>query len=129
MKFTGWLAVPAVALLLPTAAILIAGSATAATADNAPAPPPTPNQCVADLGDFKMHGKTPAFVITLENKCERRIRCRVFANITTARDSKRAQTTMTLAPHAQGAKAKQSYVVRVHVMGGMAQMSRTCRFI
>ncbi len=113
------------------AAMLVAICAAGAAAQNAPAPPapPKPNECIADKGDFKMHGKSPAYVIELENKCEQRIRCRVFANVTTARDSKRAQTTMTLAPKSQGAKAKQSYAVRIHEMGGMAQVSRNCRFL
>ncbi len=116
---------------LAGAAMLVAVCAAGAAAQNAPVPPPPPkpNQCIADDGGFKMHGKQPAFVITLENKCEKRVRCRVFANITTARDSKRVQTTMTLAPKSKGAKAKQSYVVRVKVKGGMVQMSRDCRYL
>jgi hypothetical protein len=68
-------------------------------------------------------------VIELENRCEKRIRCRVYANVTTARDSKRAKTTMTLAPHAQGKKSKQTFAVRIHENGGMAQVSRDCKFL
>jgi hypothetical protein len=113
---------------LAGAAMLVATCAGGAAAQDAPAPP-NPKECIADSGGFKVHDKKPAFVITLENKCERRIRCRVFANVTTARDAKRVQTTMTLAPKSQGAKAKRSYAVRIHEAGGMAQTSRQCKFL
>jgi hypothetical protein len=110
------------------AAALMSANAAAQTPPQ-PSAPPTPKECVADSGGFKMHGKTPAYVIELENKCEKRIRCKVYANVSTSRDSKRAQTTLTLAPKSKGAKAKQSYAVRIHEMGGVVQVSRNCQFL
>jgi hypothetical protein len=100
-----------------------------APAEDAPKKEPTAKECIADGGGLKLYDNKPAFVIELSNTCEQRIRCKVFANVTTARDSKRAQTTMTLAPKSKGAKAKQAYAVRTHEMGGMAQVSRECKFL
>ena len=34
---------------------------------------------------------------------------------------------LTLAPHSQGAKAKQSYVLKVKMNGGIAQSGRECK--
>jgi hypothetical protein len=85
--------------------------------------------CIVSGGGFKMSGKTPTYVIALENMCEKRLRCTVYANVMGARGSAQGHKTLTLAPHSKGPKAKQSYVLKVKSMGGIAQASRECKVL
>ena len=93
----------------------------------AEAKPASEKECVVDSGDFTMGGKTPTYVIALENKCEKRLRCKVYASVMSAKGNAQGHATLTLAPHSQGAKAKQSYVFKVKMMGGIAQSGRECK--
>ena len=97
------------------------------TPKDAPKPEEIPlKDCVHEDSDFRMHGKSPAFVIVLENKCERRFRCKVNVNVTSAFGSAQGHATLTLAPHAAGAAASKTYALKVKALGGMAQSSRQC---
>ncbi len=91
------------------------------------AKPPSEKECVVDSGGFTLSGKTPTYVIALENKCEKRLRCKVYASVMSAKGNAQGHATLTLAPHAQGPKAKQSYVLKVKMMGGIAQSGRECK--
>ncbi len=109
------------------AAALCCGLATAAAAQDPPKSAETAaKDCVSQDGDFRMHGKSPAYVVTLTNSCERRQRCRVNLYVTTAFGPAQGQATLILAPRAAGAAAKKTYALRVKALGGMAQGSRQC---
>ena len=121
------------------AALILCGCfASAALAQNAPAagqePPPkadagTTSQlnCISDSGGFKRVGDAATYTIELANKCEERLKCRVYAYITSSKGPVQGHATMILAPKSKGAAAKKSYVMKVKMMGGMAQSSRECR--
>lgn len=83
--------------------------------------------CITDSSNFKAEDKRAYFVVALENSCEQRVSCEVFANIRTARGSKRGHGTLVLAAKSAGATAKKSYRMRVRVAGGMAQVERQCK--
>ena len=55
-----------------------------------------------------MHGKSPAFVVVLENKCEKCFRCKVNVNVSNAFGAAQGQATLNLAPHAAGAAANKN---------------------
>ena len=76
-------------------------------------------QCIEENDTFELRGKQPALVIALENKCETRMKCRVFAYVTSAKGVAQGQGTLRLAPKSQGAAAKKSYVMRVKMTGGV----------
>ena len=112
--------------------------ASAALAQNAPAagqePPPVADEgttsqlkCIADSSGFKRSGDSATYTIELANKCEQRLKCRVYAYITSSKGPVQGHATMILAPKSSGAAAKKSYVMKVKMMGGMAQSSRECR--
>jgi hypothetical protein len=112
--------------------------AAGASAQNAPAsgqtPPPQPDagttaqtECISEHDGYEMRGKTPTFVITLENKCEQRLKCEIFANISSARGSAKGHTTMVLGAKSSGASAKKSYTIKVKMIGGMSQSDRACK--
>jgi len=69
--------------------------------------------CITDTANFKAEDKRAYFIVALENACEQRVTCEVFANIRTARGSKRAHGTLVLAAKSAGAAAKKSYRLRV----------------
>ena len=83
--------------------------------------------CITDSSGFRAEDKRAYFIVALENACEQRVTCEVFANIRTARGSKRGHGTLVLAAKSAGAAAKTSYRMRVRVAGGMAQVERECK--
>jgi len=86
----------------------------------------TPNECVSEDSGFKMHGKSPAYVVELTNKCERRLRCKVNVYVTNAFGPTQGQATLVLAPHAAGDAARKTYALKVKALTGSAQGSRQC---
>jgi len=85
--------------------------------------------CVKETSDFQMHNGAPAYVITLENKCEQRFRCKVAVNVTNAFGSAQGQATLRLGPHAAGDVARKTWAFKVKQLGGMAQESRQCEVL
>ncbi len=117
--------------LIVAAALL---SATHAFAQNAPEPPPKPDagataqtNCIDEEDHYRMDGKKPVFFIALTNKCEARLRCKVFANVSSARGSALGHSTLVLAPKSRGAAAKQTFTMRVKMIGGNSMSDRECR--
>jgi len=82
--------------------------------------------CITDTANFKAEDNRAYFIVALENACEQRVKCEVFANIRTARGSKHGHGTLVLAAKSAGAEAKKAYRLRVKVAGGMAQVERNC---
>jgi len=130
MTIFRWLAGAALA-----AAVITAGAAMFASADE-PAPKAAApagagksalEGCITDTANFKAEDKRAFFIVALENTCEQRVKCEIFANIRTARGSRRGHGTLVLAAKSSGAEAKKSYRLRVKVAGGMAQVERECR--
>jgi hypothetical protein len=83
--------------------------------------------CIDETGDYATHGSAVTFVIGLTNKCDKRLRCRIFAYVVGAKGPASGQTTMILGAKSSGAAAKQTYAMRVKAAGGTAQVSRECR--
>jgi hypothetical protein len=117
-------------------AALIFGLATAAQAQTVPVPGQEPKPeagtnakaaCIEENDGYKMHGKQPMFEIALENKCEQRMRCKVFVYITSAKGVSQGRGTLVLAPKSQGPAAKKSYIMRAKMHGGSSQSARECR--
>ncbi len=117
------------------AALALVFSVRMAAAQNAPAEkPPQPDagtgpqlNCISEDDKFKAIGNKPGFAITLQNLCERRMKCEVFAYITTAKGPTQARGTLVLAPKSRGEAAKATYAVRVKMMGGNTTSTRECR--
>ena len=110
--------------LLGFTLVLGTGFAAAAAAETAPS---LVSECIATSGDYVTRGKAVTYVITLENKCEQRLKCIVDAYVVGAKGPASGHTTMILAPQSQGAAAKKSYAMKVKAAGGMAQLSRDCK--
>jgi hypothetical protein len=124
------------ALRALSVAVILGGSlglAAAADTESGQKPPPeakpaAQKDCLADGGSgFKLNGKQATYVIALENKCEVRLRCKVYALVQTAKGEAKGHKTLVLAPKSKGAAAKQAYVLKVRMIGGIAQVSRECK--
>ena len=63
--------------------------------------------------------------IELTNSCEQRMKCRVFAYITSAKGAAQGRGTIVLAPKSRGAAAKNSYAMKARC-GGSSQSAREC---
>ncbi len=91
-----------------------------------PPKPPTVNECISDHADFKERGGQALFVIELTNACDRRIRCVVDAYVTTAKGPTSGHATLTLPGKAGATK---SHAMKIGQASGMANTSRSCRFL
>jgi hypothetical protein len=80
--------------------------------------------CLDETGDFVAHGKVFTYVIGLENKCTKRVKCTVDAYITGAKGPVSVHTVMTL-----DAKSKKTYAAKVKTSGGTAEVSRDCKVL
>jgi hypothetical protein len=119
------------------AAALLCGLLTAPVfAQSTQEPPPSPepgttaqSKCIDENDGYTMKGKRPTFVIQLENKCEARLVCKVFANVSSAKGSALGRGTIRLKPKSSGAKAKGTWTMPVKMRGGSSQSTRECRAI
>src|SRR5262249_34083756 len=82
--------------------------------------------CVVGTSGFKQDGRSALFVITLQNNCEKRLKCEVSAFITTAKGQNSGESILFLAPKSEGVAARQSYAIPVRQASGMANVSREC---
>jgi hypothetical protein len=117
-------AAPATAPAAPTAA---------APAKEAAAPPmPEPgsgpqDKCIAQKEGFTRLGKGIGYAMQLTNKCEARLKCKVYAQLSSAKGSSRGHGTLILAPQSKGAAATKTFAMRAKMAGGMIQLSRACK--
>jgi hypothetical protein len=119
------------------AALLCGGLLTApAFAQSSQEPPPAPDagttaqaKCIDENDGYITKGRRPTFVIQLENKCDVRMVCKVFANVSSAKGNALGRGTITLAPKSAGAKAKGTWTMPVKMRGGSSQSTRECRAI
>lgn len=80
-----------------------------------------------DEQDIFTNDKGPHFIVTLTNKCEARLTCRVWGYIVTARGPTHGATVMYLAPKSAGAAAAGTYAFRVKIAGGSAEIAHRCK--
>jgi hypothetical protein len=86
-----------------------------------------PQSCLAETGDYVTQGNRVAYVIGIENKCDKRMKCTIDAYVVGAKGPASAHTTMILGAASSGAAAKKSYTMNVKAAGGTAQVSRDCK--
>jgi hypothetical protein len=127
-------------MMLGLALVISGGFVLAASADDATAPAPPPENAASDQqtpatdaatqpaciddngGDYRTHGNRIDFVVDLQNTCDKRLRCEVFAYVVGARGPAQGHTVLLLGP-----KEKKSYAMRVKMAGGTAQVSHSCK--
>jgi hypothetical protein len=68
-----------------------------------------------------------AIVTVLENKCEARIKCRLYIHAVHSKGDTLGRATLTLGRKSEGAAAKRTYVLKVPSAGGMTTSTRECR--
>ena|SRR5579862_5564546 len=115
---------------LLAAALVLAASASFARADDPSKDDAMPkSECIGMNTDFKSEGKRITYVVEMENKCEKNLRCQIYVNIMNAKGSTRGHGTLVLASKDKGVAAKKSYSLPVKEAGGMIQVSRECKFV
>lgn len=112
--------------------LILAGLVGAGAQPAAPAPAPDPGtgaqpNCIVETGSYRQKGKSFEYEIALENKCERRLRCEVFAYVVQAKGPSSGRATLVLEPKSHGAGAKRTYAMTVKMVGGITQTTRECR--
>lgn len=118
------------ALILSACFAAAAQTQTAATGQEPPqadAGTTGQSKCIDEDDHYRMRGKQPTLVIELANRCEQRLKCRVFAYVTSAKGAAQGRGTVVLAPKSHGAAAKQSYTMKVKMIGGSSQSARECK--
>ena len=89
--------------------------------------PQQPDDCLNGNAGFQTQGNVNSFVVAIENSCEKRFRCRVYAYIISAKGPTSGHGTVILGPKSSGNAAKKSYLIKVKMSGGSAQVSRECK--
>jgi hypothetical protein len=111
--------------------LVLCGAVTAsARADDAPKAAPragAQSRCISENDGWVRKGRRVDFAIELTNKCEQRLKCRVFAYVTSAKGAAQGRGTLVLAPAAKGQATKKTWTMRVKMSGGSAQTARECR--
>lgn len=113
--------------------LALSAAIAAARAEDAPArPKPEPgvtsqSPCLSENSGWTRNGRRIAFTVALGNKCDARIRCRVFAYVTSAKGARQGEGVLTLRPGSPGQETKNSWSMRVPMAGGSAQTARECR--
>lgn len=115
-------------------ALMLAGGLAAAAQAGEDTPTAEPKatsvkECVVDSGGFREDARGPAFVVALENQCERRLECKVSVYVTGAKGPAQGEATLILAPRSEGDASRKSYVLKVKTASGMAQSSHECSAI
>lgn len=86
-------------------------------------------QCASiDTGYYKA-AKGATFKITLNNICERRLRCEVRVYHVDSSGPHTGKSTMRLEPKSKGAKATKAFSIKVTDMGGSANIAHDCKKI
>lgn len=118
------------------AALIAGGLAAAASAQTAPAAEPPPKadagttgqtKCISEDDHYVRLGKGFGFRIELTNKCEQRIRCKVFVYITSAKGAAQGRGTIVLAEKSRGPAATGTFTMKAKMNGGSSQSTRECR--
>jgi hypothetical protein len=91
------------------------------------AAPQQPDDCLTGDGGFQTKGSVNSFVVAIENTCEKRFRCQIYAYITGAKGPTLGHGTVILGPKSSGSAAKKSYAIKVKMAGGTAEVSRECK--
>jgi hypothetical protein len=86
-----------------------------------------PQSCLTETGDYVSHSSGVSYLIGVENKCDKRIKCTIDAYVVGAKGPASAHITMILGAASSGAGAKKSYAMKVKAAGGIAQVSRDCK--
>ncbi len=105
---------------------LLPGASSAAQS-TAPDAAKDPESCLAETGDYVSRGSTVNYLIGIENKCDKRLKCKIDAYVVGAKGPASGHTTMILGAASSGADAKKSYAMKVKAVGGTAQVSGDCK--
>ncbi len=125
--------------LLAAAALVLCGCLAATAQTQTPPadgqePPPVADagttgqiKCIAEEDHYIRLGKGVGFRIALTNRCEQRIKCKVFVYITSAKGASQGRGTIVLAPQSHGPAATGTFTMRAKMNGGSSQSARECR--
>lgn len=86
-------------------------------------------KCVTSKTEWKQSGQAMTFEIELHNACELRLKCTVEAFVMGSRGTAQGQGTVLLAPKSKGGTAAKPYALKVKSLGGMANVSHSCKAI
>jgi hypothetical protein len=84
-------------------------------------------KCVTSNTEWKQKGKAAVFEIELQNSCDARLKCTVDAFVTGSRGQVQGHGTLMLAAAPKGQTTRNTYAMKVKSLGGMANVSHSCK--
>jgi hypothetical protein len=84
-------------------------------------------KCVTSNTGWKEKGKTAIFEIELQNTCDTRLKCTVDAFVIGSRGQAQGHGTVVLAAAPSGQTTRSAYAMKVKSLGGMANVSHSCK--
>ncbi len=104
------------------------------TQDNSPpaareeARPAPPKECLTDKSGFRNRDGQSEFYVELINACDRALVCVVKAYVIGSEGGKTGSGTLQLAAARDGAEVHETWTMATAQNGGMASISRSCKF-
>jgi hypothetical protein len=92
------------------------------------APPASPKQCLTDKSGFRTRDGQNEFYVELINVCDKPLVCVVKAYVIGAEGGKAGSGTLQLAPARGGEEIHETWTMATAQAGGMANISRSCKF-
>ncbi|MET0278494.1 MAG: hypothetical protein ABW198_09190 [Pseudorhodoplanes sp.] len=92
------------------------------------APVATPKECLTDKSGFRTRDGQNEFYVELINVCDKPLVCVVKAYVIGAEGGKAGSGTLQLAPARGGEEIHQTWTMATAQAGGMANISRSCKF-
>jgi hypothetical protein len=124
-------AAAALALLLASGGGFAALAQDAAAGDGQTPPSeqaaPEKPKCVISDTAWKEKGKAVMFEVQLQNTCDMRLKCTVDAFVTGSRGQAQGHGTIILAAAPKGQTTRNVYAMTVKSVGGMANVSHSCK--
>jgi hypothetical protein len=92
------------------------------------APPAPPKECLTDKSGFRNRDGQSEFYVELINACDRALVCVVKAYVIGSEGGKTGSGTLQLAAARDGAEVHETWTMTTAQNGGMASVSRSCKF-
>ncbi len=93
-----------------------------------PQPEPARKECLTDKSGFRSRDGQNEFFVELINACDKPLVCVVKAYVIGAEGGKAGSGTLQLAPAVNGEEVHETWVMPTAQAGGMASVSRSCKF-
>ena len=90
--------------------------------------PPPKKECLTDKAGFRNRDGQNEFYVELVNTCDKPVVCLIKAYVIGSEGGKAGSGTLQLGASVNGEEVRETWTIATSENGGMANMSRSCKF-